>query len=85
MFIGRIDDEAEAPILWPPDAKNSFENTLLLGKIEGKRRRKGQQRIRWLHGITNLVGISLSKLQEQVLNREAWCATVHGSQRVGHE
>ena len=85
IFIERNDVEAEAPILWPPDAKNSFENTLLLGKIEGKRRRKGQQRIRWLHGITNLVGISLSKLQEQVLNREAWCATVHGSQRVGHE
>ena len=55
MFIGRTDVEAETPILWPPDAKSyTFEKTLMLGKIEGRRRR-GQQRMRWLDGITDSV------------------------------
>ena len=53
IFIGRTDTEAETPILWPPDVKtDSLEKTLMLGKIEG-RRRKGQQRMKWLDGITN--------------------------------
>ena len=56
---------------------NSFENTLMLGEIEGRRRR-GQQRMRWLDGVTDTVGISLSELQELVKDREAWRAAVHG-------
>ena len=82
MFIGRYDIEVEAPILWPPYENWLIEKTLMLGKIEGRRRR-GWQRMRRFYGFTDSMDMSFSKPWDLVSDREAWHFAVHGITKSG--
>ena len=84
IFIGRTDAEGEAPKFWPPDAKSWLTGKDSDARKDGGQEKRCKWRMKWLDSITDSMAMNLSKLKEIVKHTEAWCAAVHGMQRVGH-